>query len=274
MKWPIYILLVLGLVSLSYSCRSAKFIPVTETIDLSEYQVYVFRLCEYRKSYGNTRYFLCDKPCENSDIQANPDTQIIEELYVLHSKANPEKVIYLTSKSDKYIRRNRGIFNDSLYKNYIMASDIEYVYFGKMKQSGSLNFVNPTEDLSFYFRQDAENCRFVIDSIYSQTVIKNSISNKHLKIFDLFNVEIQFLESDREIIISKKERDTVQSMVLRDGRMYFNGKAKRVNLSQRSRLKYHPVYGPKQDSLVRKVIIDSLQKKEFIKTKDSKRRKS
>ncbi len=265
MKGLLYILLVLGLISLSYSCRSAKFIPVTETIDLSEFEVYVFRLCEYRKSYGNTRYFLCDKPCENTDVQANSDIQIIEELYVLHAKANPEKVIYLTSKSDKYIRRNRGIFNDSLYKKYIMASDIEYVYFGKMKQSGSLNFVNSNEDLSFYFRADPKNCRFVIDSIYSQTVVKNSISNKHLKISEMFNVEIQFLETDRKIVISKKDRDTVQSLVLKDGRMHFNGKAKKVNLSQRSRLKYHPIYGPTQDSLVRKVIKDSIQKREFFK---------
>jgi hypothetical protein len=267
MKLLQYIILAVLLVSFSYSCQSLKFIPVTETIAISEYQVYVFRLCEYRNSYGNKRFFLCDEPCVETDVQADDSIQIIEELYILRSLADPKDIIYITSRSDKYIQRNRGIFNDTLYKKYIMASDLEYVYFGKIINSDKIDFVNPTENLSFTFKDDSENCRFILDSIYSETAVKNTISNQHLKMADLFNVGIQFLETDRKLVVSKKDLDPIKTLVLKDNRMFFNGENKSINLSQRNRLKYHPIYGPTHDSIVRRIISDSIQKQVILRGK-------
>ncbi|MCG2419400.1 hypothetical protein K8089_10225 [Aequorivita sp. F47161] len=267
MKLFQYIFLTLVFVCFSFSCSSVKFLPVTDSIDISEYQVYVFRLCEYRNSYGNKRYFLCDEPCEETNVQANDTIQIIEELYMLRSQKSPENIIYFTSKSDKYIQRNRGIFNDTLYKKYIMASDIEYVYFGKITNSNKINFVNPIENLSFSFKNGSEKCEFILDSIYSQTAVKNTISNQHLKMKNLFNVEIQFLESNRKLVVNKKNLDTINTLVLKENRMFFNGKNNSVNLSQRKRLKYHPIYRPTHDSIVRKIIQNNLKEQVILKGK-------
>ncbi|WGF92691.1 hypothetical protein [Aequorivita marisscotiae] len=267
MKLLQYILLTVILISLSYSCSSSKNIPVTETIAISEYNIYVFRLCEYRNSYGNERYFLCDEPCTTNNVQAVDTTQIIEELYILRSRANPQDIIYITSKSDKYIQRNRGIFNDTLYKKYIMASDFEYVYFGTITNSDKIDFINPTENLLFTYKSESDKCSFMLDSIYCQTAVKNTIRNQQLKISELFKVPIQFLESERKIVVNKKSLDPVKTLQLKDNRMYFNGETKSISLSQRKRLKYHPIYRPIYKSAVRKIISDSLQNQVILKGK-------
>lgn len=247
------------MITILFSCATVKKIPVTETVNISSYQAYVFRLCEYRNSYGNKRYFLCDTPCTATDVQANNDIQVVEELYAFQSNTNPEDIIYITSTSDKYIQEDRGIFNDSIYKKYIVVSDFEFVYFGKMTGNGAINFVKPTEKLSFNLKPVQEVCLFVVDTIYSQTAVKNSISNKRLSTFDLFNVNVQFIATPRKLVFSRKTLDTITTLKLKDGKMFFEGKNKTFNLSQKRRLRYHPIYDKANDSIVEKIVQDSLQ---------------
>ncbi|MAP79568.1 MAG: hypothetical protein CL526_00635 [Aequorivita sp.] len=241
-------ILAIVLMMIFQACQSTKFIPVTGIVAISEYEIYVFQLCEYRNSYGNERYFLCTK----NEVAKN--SQIIEELYLLRSKVNPEKIIYITTKSDKYILRNRGIFNDSVYKQYIIAQDFEYVYFGKLTNNSKMDFVNAQEKLTFKINNFPNAAIIELDSMHNQTAIKNTISNKHLKLDKLFNVPIQFFKTDRTIVLRKKTLDPVKTIQLKDNRIIYTSESKNINTPQRKRLKYHPIYAPTNDSIVQKIL--------------------
>ena len=167
--------------------------------------------------------------------------------------------MYITSKSDKYILKNAGIFNDPRYKKYIAVYDFEYVYFGNFTENKKISFVNPEEALTFWLRPVPEDCRFVVDSIFSETAVKNSISNKKLGFDGLFKVPIQFIETDRKMVQSRKDTTAVTIMRLADGEIYFEGGGKRYSLSQKRRLRYHPVYRNTHDSIVQKIVLDSVR---------------
>ncbi len=259
MKVLNFSILILVTLSILSACKSTVFKRIEDSIPITDYTAYVFRLCEYRNTYGNKRFFLCDTPCEPRDLSAYDSIQVVEELYAFQSKKNPQDIIYITSKSDKYIQKNAGIFNAESYKRYISVRDFEYVYFGVMTNNRKISFVNPEEALTFWLRKVPENCRFVVDSIYSETAVKNSINEKKLGFADLFNVPIQFLETDRMMVQSRKDTTAITTIRLEDGELYFEGGGKSYSLSQKRRLKYHPIYRDTHDSIVQKIVKDSLK---------------
>ena len=197
----LYFIIISASILLASSCGSAYKKKVNTKLQFSDYTTYVFRLCETRNEFGNKRFFLCDNPCESKDVQGDDGIQVVEELYAFRSKINPEEIVYISSKSNKYIREDRGIFNDPLYQKYIFVDDFEYVYFGSLNNGLEINFVNAEENLSFKLQAVPEACRFVVDSIHSETDIKNTISNKKISMFELFSVPIQFLKTDRTCLL-------------------------------------------------------------------------
>ena len=234
MKVIQYITLFIVLLTIGFSsCTSTKRIEIVDSITISDYTAYVFRMCEYRNTFGNIRYFLCDTPCKPTDVQANDAIQVVEELYAFQSNTNPQDIIYITSKSDKYILEDAGIFNDDIYKKHIVVRDFEFVYFGKMKNKKQIDFVNPEEALTFWLQPVPEDCRFLVDSIYSETAEKNAISNKKLSFSNLFSVPVQFIETNRTLIQSRKDPTLVEELVLKDGEMYFQGNGKSYTLSEK-----------------------------------------
>lgn len=247
-----YFFIISAMILLASSCGTAYKKNVNRTLQFSDYTAYVFRLCEKRNEFGNKRFFLCDAPCEATNVLANDAIQVVEELYVFRSNINPEEIIYITSKSDKYIREDRGIFNDSLYRKHIFVEDFEYVYFGSLTNKREISFVNAQENLSFRLQAVPEVCRFVVDSIHSETNVKNNISNKKISMFELFSVPIQFLETDRSLVYKRKNPSSINALELTGTKLIYSGDVVKHSMSQRKRLKYHPGFVVEQTTVLRK----------------------
>jgi hypothetical protein len=252
MTRSLYFIIISASILLASSCGTAYKKKVKAKLQFSDYTAYVFRLCETRNEFGNKRFFLCDSPCEATDVQANDDIQVVEELYVFRSNINPGEIVYISSKSDKAIRENHGIFNDSLYQKHIFVEDFEYVYFGNLQNSHEISFVNAEENLSFKLQAVPEVCRFVVDSIYSETDIKNTISNKKISMLELFSVPIQFLETDRTLVYKRKKPFAISSLELTGAKLIYSGESATHTMSQRLRLKYHPEFLEEQAVILRK----------------------
>lgn len=254
----IYILFIAS--ALAASCGSNYKKSMQETVRLDEYTGYVFRLCETRNTYGNKRFFLCDTPCTATDVQANDDIQVVEELYAFQSNNDPERIIYFTSRSDKSLKEDRGVFNDSLYQKYIFVSDFEYVYFGSMTNNIEINFINAKSELAFQLKPVAEDCRFVVDSIHSITDEKNSISNKKISLNELFSVPLQFIRTERKIAYKRSNPQLITTLSLTGTKMLFQGETEVHALSQGRRLQYHPDFRQAQRDTL-KSFIDLSQRK-------------
>ena len=252
MMRSLYFIIISASILMASSCGTAYKKKVKTKLQFSDYTTYVFRLCETRNEFGNKRFFLCDQPCQATDVQANDDIQVVEELYAFRSNLNPEEIIYISSKSDKDIRENRGIFNDSLYQHRIFVEDFEYVYFGSLTNGVEINFVNAEENLSFKLKDDTVACRFVVDSIHSETDVKNTISNKKISMLELFSVPIQFLKSDRTLAYRRKNPAAISSLELTGTKLIYSGEAAIHTMSQRLRLKYHPGFLDEQGAVLRK----------------------
>jgi len=260
MKALYLFIIFIGILGLT-CCKSAYQAVNQKAINFGDYSTYVFRLCEKLNTYGNIRFSLCDTLCNETDVQADDSMQVIEELYALQHDIDSTKIIYFTSKSYRDIREDRGIFNDSSYRNYIFVNDFEYVYFGTLevltdrpRDTLMISFLAPDEILSFRLKQVDEDCRFLVDSIHSDTSEKNVISNKKISMLDLFSVGIQFIKTDRVFAYrgkGRKERGEITFVSTLDfvGRkLNFKDVSGTVltNLSQKRRLKYHPGFGKMQ----------------------------
>ena len=248
----LYFIIISASILMASSCGTAYKKKVNTKVFFSDYTAYVFRLCETRNELGNKRFFLCDKPCEATDVQANDDIQVVEELYAFRSNINPEEIVYISSKSDKDIRENRGIFNDTLYQKHIFVEDFEYVYFGSLTNGVEINFVNAEENLSFKLQDETVACQFVVDSIHSETDVKNTISNKKISMLELFSVPIQFLETDRTVVYKRKKPVAISSLELTGTKLIYSGESAVHTMSQRLRLKYHPGFLEEQTAVLRK----------------------
>jgi len=247
-----YILVIAS--ALAASCGSNYKKSMQETVRLDEYTGYVFRLCETRNTYGNKRFFLCDTPCTATDVQANDDIQVVEELYAFQSNIDPERIIYFTSRSDKSLKEDRGVFNDALYQKYIFVTDFEYVYFGSMKNQLEINFVNAKSELAFRLKSVPEACRFVVDSIHSITDEKNSISNKQIGLNTLFSVPLQFIKTDRKLAFKPSKPQLITTLSLTGTKLLFQGETEVHALSQGRRLQYHSAFREAQRDTLKSFI--------------------
>ncbi len=254
MKTLYFVIVFIGILGLA-SCNSAYKAIYQKEINFSEYTTYVFRLCEKLDTFGNKRFSLCDSTQDATDVQADNSIQVIEELYALRHKKNKQDIIYFTSRSNRDIHENRGIFNDTTYRNYIFVNDFEFVYFGKLevlkdrpKDTLKITFHAPDEILSFRLKQVHEDWLFLVDSIHSDAAVKSVISNKKISMLNLFSVNIQFIKTDRVIAYRGKgikgweDIELVTTLDLVGRKMNFkdhNGNVLK-DLSQKRRLKYHP----------------------------------
>ncbi len=101
-----------------------------KTYGLNGFDTYVFNICEKLKPKKIEQRF-CECPEDFYDINLEKDLQKVEELYLLKHKKT-DIVIYLTTRSHKYIRKDGGFLNDRrYYENNIVLDQIEMVYVGR-----------------------------------------------------------------------------------------------------------------------------------------------
>ena len=224
------------------ACANTYKIATKAVIDISNYSIYVFRLCEKIKVEGSERFLSCDEHCEPNNILAVNGTQVREELYLLIEKQG-DKVIYLTTKTDRSFDMEPDIFNTELHKNYVFANDLENVYFGIMKQN-AIVFTNKNETLTLQMTpRDNNACDYIISTLLSKTKDDTPINNQLVTLRDVYSIPIRFIKSKRILAIQenkKTELDTVKTIGLNGKRIILKGNTQSIEGSQKRRLKYHP----------------------------------
>ncbi|WP_452224418.1 hypothetical protein [Lacinutrix chionoecetis] len=238
-------ILVVGIgVFLLAACSNRYKISTVASVNVADYNMYVFRLCEKIKVEGTTRFILCDQGCEPDDILANKDIQVREELYVLVAKQG-NSVIYLTTKTDRSFDLTPDIFNTEAHKDYIFASDIENIYFGVVANNNMV-FTNKNETLTFdLLPQSATACDFVIATLLSKTKDDTPINNRLVTLDAVYSEPIRFVASKRNLVMHVKKADTLETIKTIDltgKQVLFNTGTNYISRSQRRRLKYHPEF--------------------------------
>jgi len=233
---------LLIIVMLLSSCANTYKIAVEETINVIDYNVFVFRICEKTNKLGTERFYLCDVDCKTkTKALLKEHTIVTEELYLLVSKTTDD-VIYLTTKTNRSFDKTPDIFNTEAHEDYILVNDLENVYFGKKTNEG-LVFTNKNETLSFYTKPNTKPCKIAITSILSKGNVINEINNVEVVIANIYNVPFEFNLTNRIIAIKVKNGtnyDIVNSIALNKTKVRFNGTISFIEGSKRRRLKYHP----------------------------------
>jgi len=244
MKYYLKNRLLLISLTLLFSCGNAYKITTIDTVNVSDYNIYVFRLCEKIRVEGSARFLSCDIECDATDILAINDTQIREELYLLVEKTG-NKVIYLTTKTDRSFDLEPDIFNTKAHKNYVFANDLENVYFGLQKQN-TIFFTNKNETLTFEMTETINNsCAYTISTLHSKTKDDSPINNKLVRLSEVYSIPIRFMASKRILALQPTKEitlDTVETINLNGKRIIIKGKRNSIDGSQRRRLKYHPEF--------------------------------
>ncbi|MGB1308718.1 MAG: hypothetical protein ACPG6B_07395, partial [Oceanihabitans sp.] len=145
-------------------------------------------------------------------------------------------------KTDRSFKVHAEIFNTENHKNYILANDIENVYFGELINETFI-FTNKNETLKFYSQQI--DSTIVLTALLSKIKEKTTINNRTVYTKDLYSTAMQFKQTNRKLAIAfnkKKNIDLVTSMVLTGNKILLKGTANTIKRAQKRRLKYHPQF--------------------------------
>ena len=137
------IVFLLILSQLIFSCKSFKIVSgceyiisknssstsiKTDSIDFSEYNLFVFKMCQTPefnlKNTNQPELYAYPKysNCTYNDLKNDTNLKSIEETYLYMPKPeysnNP--VVYITTFSHKYTFKNYGVFNCQAFKNKIL----------------------------------------------------------------------------------------------------------------------------------------------------------
>lgn len=181
------------------SCKSAEIndavIRNSEVKDLSQYHTYVFTLRNVNDTSEDNPIALSF----SNGVDANKGL-VYEMLYLLRHKTTNE-VLYLTTKSHKYIFPG-GVFNDNLnfYNRFNILNDIDNISIGK-EVGNKFIFLDPhgrkySTRVVFSFTKVGDVLK--IDSINNNYAIKKSrIKTPNIKLDDVFETSIKFQKNTK-----------------------------------------------------------------------------
>ncbi len=202
MKRYLFLAIVLHLL---FSCKSDyKLLNKnrdTRKIDLTSYKLYQFTM--YRDKTSDRDKLM------NPEFTAVPkDSSTVHEILYLLRDSLSNKVIYLTTYSHKYLYRNRGVFNDPIYKENLIFNDLDHLYLGKESREVAVSkgdtlhrykfsFYSPTgrtyaHNLQMYFTEDGEGLSInKVTNNYARE--RDRIKNPYVRINeDVFSFKIKF----------------------------------------------------------------------------------
>ncbi|MDO5969291.1 hypothetical protein Q4Q35_05685 [Flavivirga aquimarina] len=196
---------ILAIVSLSLiiiSCskylQPVKKIPSnTKAISLSDYNLYILQLVldEVKSSDPLKKLYP-----RIANITSKKDELICEELYLLVDK-NERHCYYLSSFSHKYIFED-GVFNNRNYNNAYYLNDIDFVFYGEIKDSiitfrnQAMIGPNTKKDINISFYKTSDSIQFI--RITNDNPSKRERDNKEsVLISDIFNIDFTFIKSQR-----------------------------------------------------------------------------
>lgn len=214
--------LIFGVLLFLFSCKSDyKLLNKnrdTLEVDIRGYELYQFTMYRDLASDGDKLL--------HPEFTAVPKTNSTahEILYILRDPLS-NKVIYLTTTSHKYLYRNRGAFNDPIYKQNLIFNDLDYIYFGKESQvmsAGKTNrvskfsFYNPTgrsyaHNLHVYFTETSNE--IIIDSVTNDYALERDRIKKPLVYIneDVFSFKIKFEKVKKAFSYLPRTEENIRS---------------------------------------------------------------
>ncbi|QHI38697.1 hypothetical protein IMCC3317_40910 [Kordia antarctica] len=183
-------------------CKSIpinQIIEQSEKINLNHYDIYTFKL--------RLQNEISDRN-PNALIFANgvdADRGLIHEMLYILRNQNNDSIIYFTTRSHKYIY-DGGVFNDSIYKKYMVMNDLDYIYIGK-EEGNKFSFYDPhgrtyAHNPTFYFTEKDDV--ITIDSLTNNYAKEKSRQQKrNLTILDdVFSVSLKFKKENKSYVFA------------------------------------------------------------------------
>lgn len=194
-----YYVIIIGVVALLCGCNSHyKLLNRDKAIlkiNLNSYKLYQFTM--YR-DLASTQDKLLHP--EFTDVEQEGSTTH-EILYLLRDTLS-NNVIYLTTYSHKYLYKNRGVFNDPIYKDNLIFNDLDHVYLGR-ESPGKFSFYNPrarsyAHNLHMYFNENGQG--IVLEKVTNNYAKeRDRIKNPFVHINeDVFGFMIKFNAIDKQ----------------------------------------------------------------------------
>ena len=204
-------LLLITVALISISClrpytmvnqKNFKAKSVVETINMDEFEIFTFNICESYKDEidGAERFIKC--PNNFFDISAKDKIKKVEELYLLKKK-NSNLVIYATSYSHKYIGKQKGFLNDrENYENKFYLKQTEFIYIGRLDATQKvISFhLQKRNDVPMIWHlssplNNADSLN--IEKVNIETVENTgSYLDKPIDIIEVFNLPLTFYRSN------------------------------------------------------------------------------
>ena len=199
------ILTILVLSFLMVSCAKVliptKELPShTKSIAIKDYSLYIFQLEKVIDTTLKSKKKLVVTYPKIKNITSKKDTLIYEELYLLIDKEETH-CYYLSTFSHKYIFED-GIFNNRNYKNAFYLNDLDYIFYGDIKNSiiifrnEAMIGPNTKEDIKIIFSKTSDSIEFV--SITNDNPNKKERKKKDSVIIsNVFSIDFTFIKSQR-----------------------------------------------------------------------------
>jgi len=204
-----------------FSCKSYRNLKIDSdyfnmlnegiSFNISEFDIYTFNICEkYNSNIDGTERFL---PCPKNffEVTVNEEIKKVEELYLLKHKTS-NLVVYMTTFSHKYIKKQKGFLNDeSNYKSKFYLYDTEYIFIGKYKaDSAKIIFEKQRAKANQYWKPITwtNNQNLIqISEVNIETVENGGNLNEGIKLNTVFSIPFNFeKESSYSLLNKKKEQ--------------------------------------------------------------------
>ena len=216
-------IILIAFVAILASCSSGlynvdksyiKGITNIKEFDISDFEIYVFNVCEkFDRRIDFTDRF-CDCPEDFYKLKREDSIKKIEEVYFLINKRS-DLALYFTTYSQKYIsNKQQGFLNDpKLYKDQINLNKIEYVYVGSINRLNKFIHFRHSgidEDIFLHYRNNPVQDALLIERANVATAENNYDITEEIALDNVFSTKLNYKRRNYRIVYHK--RDTARTV--------------------------------------------------------------
>jgi len=194
--------------------------------DISNFDVYVFNICERFDSQVDYTERFCDCPDDFYDLKKEDSIKKIEEVYFLINE-NSDLALYFTTFSHKYIsNKQQGFLNDATkYKDQINLNEIEYVYVGALNHDNNfIHFRHSGTDEDIFLHYKKEQLSILVEKANIATAENKYDITDEIELSEVFSTKLNYKKGDYSIVYHK--RDTARTVE----KLIFTTKKGKLNL--------------------------------------------
>ncbi len=206
---------------------------VKSSFDLSNYDIYVFSLCEsYTNEDPDGNYEILQYPIFKSCRVSTSEKIIEQNLLLLPKQIENDTVIYLTSFSYKNLQQGKGVFNCSEFRDTFFVEDTDFIFIGKITENQTLEFKDDSGKIaSWYYQKDVSTLKVIKVSLPKVP----SKPESAIKLSSVFSAEMQFYKEDFHLEYGKAAYDTCFNKPQKKSKkaQNFKGEIKKIYLTKK-----------------------------------------